>query len=160
MTTRQSKARAAASPTLRGVRRVFVVACALLGVSCITPTLPPDDPPLPRAELLADDAVLLSGLVSHSPASVFARNRATGLIFGQTTPDGFYSFEVKAAPCDALDFWYRSGTFQSSPLRFAPAELTEPPLARGVCSAAAPETSVNGDDPPTPSLDAGSDAAP
>jgi hypothetical protein len=158
MTTRQSKTCAAASPApcARGARRVFVVACALLGVSCITPTLPPDDPPLPKVELLGQDTVLLSGVVPHAPASVFARNRSSGLIFGETTPDGLYDFEVKATPCDTLDFWYRSATFQSSPIRLVPGQLSEPPVPSSACSSEVQGASPSGTEPLP---DAGSDAA-
>ena len=114
------------------------MALALSG--CISPTLPPDDPPLPEVELLGDGQVLLSGAVASWPSSVFARNDRTGFIFGQDTLDGLYSFRVLAERCDPLELWYTTGGFRSSPVRFVPAALTNPPLPRSVCiTAAQPE---------------------
>jgi hypothetical protein len=115
--------------------------------------LPPDDPPLPEVELLGDGLVLLSGAVPAWPSSVFARNDRTGLIFGQDTPDGLYSFRLLADRCDPLELWYTTGGFRSSPVRFVPAALTDPPLPRSACvTAAQPEPGQ--DD----AADAGADA--
>jgi hypothetical protein len=116
--------------------------------------LPPDDPPRPEVELLGGGVVLLSGVVPGWPASVLARNDSTGLIFGQDTVDGFYSFEVLAERCDPIELWYTTGGYRSPPLRFVPAALTDPPLPRSVCfTAAQPEPAV-----PSASEDAGVDA--
>lgn len=116
------------------------MALALALSGCISPTLPPDDPPLPEVELLDAGQVLLSGAVPLSPSSVFARNDRTGFIFGQDTLDGMYSFPVLAERCDPLELWYTTGGFRSAPLRFVPAALTNPPLPRSVCfTAAQPE---------------------
>lgn len=95
--------------------------------------MPPDDPPLPEVELLGDGQVLLRGAVPSWPASVFARNDRTGLLFGQDTFDGFYAFRVLAERCDPLELWYTTSGFRSSPVRFVPAALTDPPLPRSVC---------------------------
>ncbi len=120
---------------------------------CISPTLPPDDPPQPEVELLGGGEVLLRGVVPAWPASVLARNERTGLIFGQDTLDGFYSFVVLAERCDPLELWYTTGSFRSSPLRFVPAALTDPPLPRSVCVTAAQPELADGE-----AEDAGVDA--
>jgi hypothetical protein len=126
-------------------RRSFVAALALALSGCISPTLPPDDPPLPEVELLGEGQVLLTGAVPSWPASVFARNDRTGLIFGQDTFDGLYGFRVLAERCDPLELWYTTGGFRSSPLRFVPAALTDPPLPRSVCFTAAQPEPAEGD---------------
>jgi hypothetical protein len=122
---------------------------------CISPTLPPDDPPRPQVEL-GDGVVFLRGAVPVGPSSVFAQNNRTGLIFGQDTLDGTYGFSVEAEPCDNLDLWYTDGVFRSSPLRFVPAALSEPPLPRSVCFGATtpPRAELDAGDAP-PATDAG-----
>jgi hypothetical protein len=147
---RRSSAR---SPGATG-RRSFVAALALALSGCISPTLPPDDPPLPEVELLGEGQMLLRGAVPAWPASVLARNDRTGLIFGQDTFDGFYEFRVSAEVCDPLELWYTTGGFRSSPLRFVPAALTDPPLPRSVCITAAQPEPAEADD----TADAGVDA--
>lgn len=123
----------------------MVAALALALSGCISPTLPPDDPPRPEVELLGEGHVLLRGVVAAWPASVFARNDSTGLIFGQDTLDGFYSFEVLAERCDPIELWYTTGGFRSSPVRFVPAALTDPPLPRSACfTTAQPEPAAAG----------------
>lgn len=113
-------------------RRSFVGLVTLLATSCISPTLPPDDPPRPEVEI-GNGVVLLTGAVPLPSSSVFAQNNRTGLIFGQETATGFYSFSVEAEPCDPLDLWYTAGTFRSSPIRFVPAALSKPALPRSEC---------------------------
>jgi hypothetical protein len=105
----------------------------LLGlVTCISPTIPPDDPPAPDEIELGMGTARLSGHVGEGPAFVFVHNRATDLVFGQRTPTGAYEFEVDAAPCDELALWYTVGAFQSSAIVFLPAEIAERP---GACAA-------------------------
>jgi hypothetical protein len=104
-------------------------ACAL--AACISPTLPPDDPPAPDTVVLGSGTALLSGHVGEGPAFVFVQNRATDLVFGQRTPTGAYSFEVQTGPCDVLRLWYNAGLFQSTSVLFVPAELAgQPELCR------------------------------
>jgi hypothetical protein len=108
---------------------LLAVALALCG--CVTPTLPPDDPPAPDEVELGVGVAHLRGRVNTGPAFVLVLNRVSGLLFGQQTADGFYDFEVRTEPCDALALWYTVGTFQSSAVTFRPAEVNGP---RGVCS--------------------------
>lgn len=105
----------------------------LAAASCITPTLPPDDPPAPEVELGVGVA-RLQGHVGAGPAFVLVHNRASGLVFGERTPSGAYDFEVRTEPCDVLALWYTMGSFQSPSITFRPAELAGP---RGSCSSAA-----------------------
>lgn len=94
----------------------------LLGVAgCITPTLPPDDPPAPDVELGVGVA-RLSGHLGVGPAFVLVHNRVNGLVFGERTPTGAYDFEVLTEPCDVLAFWYTLGSFQSPAVTFRPAD--------------------------------------
>jgi hypothetical protein len=114
-----------------GARSMLVVALAWT-LGCVTPTLPPDDPPEPDVELGAGVA-RLRGYVGSGPAYVLVHNRVSGLVFGQRTPDGAYDFEVQTEPCDPLALWYTRGTFQSSAVTFRPAEVDG---SRGSCSSA------------------------
>jgi hypothetical protein len=139
-----------------GRRSFFVVVCALLVPACISPTLPPGDPPRPAVEL-GEGVVVLRGAVPQWPSSVFAQNNRTGLIFGQETLDGSYDFTVEAQPCDDLDLWYTTGVFRSSPLRFVPAALTDPPLSRSICFGATPPAEAEPDAGAAPSRDAGTE---
>jgi hypothetical protein len=106
--------------------------------------LPPDDPPAPDEVELGVGVARLSGRVNTGPAFVLVLNRVNGLLFGQQTPDGFYDFEVRTEPCDALALWYTIGTFQSSAITFRPAEINGP---RGVC-AGVPELPADAGDLP------------
>jgi hypothetical protein len=116
-----------------GLRTVlFGVALATQG--CVTPTLPPDDPPEPDVELGAGVARLI-GHVGAGPSFVLVHNRASGLVFGQRTETGEYDFEVKTEPCDLLALWYTMGSFQSTSVVFRPAEVVGP---RRACSGAEP----------------------
>lgn len=111
---------------------------------CITPTLPPDDPPEPEVELGVGVA-RLHGHVGVGPAFVLVHNRANGLVFGERTPTGAYDFEVRTEPCDVLALWFTVGSFQSPSIAFQPAELEGP---RGACSSAradAPEGDAGSD---------------
>jgi hypothetical protein len=111
---------------------------------CITPTLPPDDPPEPEVELGVGVA-RLRGHVGAGPAFVLVHNRVSGLVFGERAPTGAYDFEVRTEPCDVLALWYTMGSFQSPTITFRPAELEGP---RGSCSGAAadaPEGDAGGD---------------
>lgn len=103
----------------------------LIAAGCITPTLPPDDPPEPEVELGVGVA-RLRGYVGDGPAYVLVHNRASGLIFGQRTATGFYDFEVAAEPCDLLALWYTRGEFQSTAVTFKPADIAD---HRGACPA-------------------------
>lgn len=115
----------------------------LLGLAaCVTPTLPPDDPPAPDVELGVGVA-RLRGHVGAGPAYVLAHNRASGLVFGERTPTGAYDFEVVAEPCDAIAFWFTLGSFQSTQITFRPAEIVG---RRGECSRAVPPETDDTDD--------------
>lgn len=95
----------------------------VLAVACITPTLPPDDPPEPDVELGVGVA-RLRGSVGSGPAYVLVHNRVSGLVFGQhTAASGAYDFEVQTQPCDLLALWYTRGNFQSTAVTFRPAEI-------------------------------------
>jgi hypothetical protein len=95
----------------------------LLGLAaCITPTLPPDEPPEPEVELGAGVA-RLRGHVGAGPSFVLVHNRVNGLVFGERTPTGQYDFEVVTEPCDLLSLWYTMGSFQSPAITFRPAEI-------------------------------------
>ena len=89
-------------------------------LACVSPTLPPDDPPEPEVELGVGVA-FLRGAVQAAPAFVLVHNRTTGLVFGQRTPTGAYAFEVEAEECDLLALWYEAGSFQSTAITFFPA---------------------------------------
>jgi hypothetical protein len=91
-------------------------------LGCVSPTLPPDDPPEPQVELGVGVASL-RGAVPAAPAIVLVHNRASGLVFGQRTVTGAYAFDVPAEPCDRLALWYETPSFQSTSLTFFPAEL-------------------------------------
>jgi hypothetical protein len=112
--------------------RAAALAILVGAQACVTPTLPPDDPPEPDVELGVGVA-RLRGYVVVSPAYVFVHNRASGLVFGQRTEDGAYDFEVTTEPCDLLALWYTKGAFQSSAVSFRPAEVDG---ARGSCATA------------------------
>jgi hypothetical protein len=123
------------SPTTRhgGLWAAFRVGwlLLLLGLAgCITPTLPPDEPPEPDVELGAGVA-RLRGHVGAGPSFVLVHNRVNGLVFGERTPTGQYDFEVVTEPCDLLALWYTMGAFQSSAVTFRPAEIVG---RRGECS--------------------------
>ena len=105
------------------------LAAAALG--CVSPTLPPDDPPEPDLVELGMGVARLSGHVGRAPSFVFVHNRVNGLIFGQRTTDGAYDFEVETEPCDPLALWYSAGVFQSTTIIFQPAELAG---QRGACA--------------------------
>jgi hypothetical protein len=107
----------------------------LLGLAaCITPTLPPDEPPEPDVEL-GDGVARLRGHVGRGPSFVLVHNRVSGLVFGERTATGQYDFEVATAPCDLLALWYTMGSFQSPAITFLPAEIAG---RRGECSDEAP----------------------
>ena len=108
--------------------RVWLVALVL---GCVSPTLPPDDPPEPDLIELGVGVARLSGHVGRAPAFVFVHNRVNGLIFGQHTADGAYEFEVETEPCDPLALWYSAGVFQSTTIVFQAAEVAGP---RGACA--------------------------
>lgn len=121
--------------------------CALLLAclgGCVTPTLPPDDPPEPDVELGAGVA-RLRGHVGEGPAFVFVHNRVSDLVFGERTRSGAYDFEVRTEPCDTLAFWYTVAAFQSSAITFQPAEVVGP---RGSCpqtTGSAPDADAGGE---------------
>ncbi len=119
---------------LKAAFRVVPFAVALWAAGCVTPTLPPDDPPEPDVELGVGVA-RLSGFVGSAPAFVIVHNRVSGLIFGERTLTGAYDFEVTTEPCDLLALWYTAGSFQSSSITFRPAELVG---ERGSCSRPVP----------------------
>ena len=96
------------SPRVGLLAWLLAVAIALCG--CATPTLPPDDPPAPDQIELGVGVARLQGRVNTGPAFVLVLNRVNGLLFGQQTPDGFYDFEVRTEPCDALALWYTVGS--------------------------------------------------
>jgi hypothetical protein len=106
----------------------------LLASGCITPTLPPDDPPLPEVELGVGVA-RLRGYVGSGPAYVLVHNQVSGLVFGQRTATGAYDFEVQAEPCDRLALWYTRGTFQSTAVTFTPGDVAG---VRGQCPSSEP----------------------
>ena len=99
--------------------------------ACVSPTLPPDDPPEPSVELGVGVA-RLSGHIGEGPAFVLVHNRDSGLVFGQRTASGDYDFEVQTERCDLLALWYTAGLFQSTQVTFRPADLAE---RRGACAA-------------------------
>jgi hypothetical protein len=103
-------------------------------LACVSPTLPPDDPPEPEVELGVGVA-LLRGAVPAAPAFVLVHNRETGLVFGQRTPTGAYAFEVEAEGCDLLSLWYETSSFQSTAITFFPAVAAG---ARNDCRGADP----------------------
>ena len=88
-------------------------------LGCVSPTLPPDDPPEPEVEL-GMGVAYLRGAVPAAPSLVLVHNRATGLLFGQRTTTGSYAFEVDSEPCDLLALWYETGAFQSPAVAFYP----------------------------------------
>jgi hypothetical protein len=129
-------------PAITRVGRWAISSAAWLSLllvlgGCITPTLPPDDPPEPDVELGAGVA-RLRGHVGIGPSFVLVHNRVNGLVFGERTPTGEYDFEVVTEPCDLLSLWYTMGAFQSPAITFRPAEIVG---RRGECSdvLAAPE---------------------
>ena len=111
------------------LRTWWLVLLLCLG-GCITPTLPPDDPPEPEVDLGVGVA-RLRGHVGVGPSFVLVHNRASGLVFGERTPTGAYDFEVLTEPCDLLALWYTMGSFQSPTITFRPAEIVG---RRGECS--------------------------
>jgi hypothetical protein len=111
------------------LRRTWWILFLVLA-GCITPTLPPDDPPEPEVELGAGVA-RLRGHVGIGPSFVLVHNRVNGLVFGERTATGEYDFEVVTEPCDLLAFWYTMGAFQSPAITFRPAEIVG---RRGECS--------------------------
>lgn len=114
---------------LRPSRKAWLAGLLVVLLACVSPTLPPDDPPEPSIELGVGVA-RLSGYVGEGPAFVLVHNRDTGLIFGQRTATGVYDFEVQTEPCDLLALWYTAGSFQSTQVRFRPADVVGGP---GVC---------------------------
>ena len=118
-------------------RKTWLAALCGALAACVSPTLPPDDPPEPSVEL-GVGVVRLRGHVGEGPAFVLVHNRDSGLVFGERTASGDYDFEVQAERCDLLALWYTAGLFQSSQVRFRPADLAE---RRGVCAA----TGIAGD---------------
>lgn len=122
-----------APPTRRMSRGSWLPALLVALVSCVSPTLPPDDPPDPEVELGVGVARLI-GHVGEGPAFVLVHNRDTGLVFGQRTATGSYDFEVRTGPCDLLALWYTAGLFQSTQITFRPADLAE---RRGFCRSGA-----------------------
>ena len=133
-----------------GVRALLPVvawlATAVCAAGCVTPTLPPDDPPEPDVELGVGVA-RLRGTVGAGPSFVLVHNRVSGLVFGQRSLAGEYDLEVRTEPCDLLALWYTMGSFQSTAVTFRPAEIAG---TRNACSGAA--------EPPEPAPDA--DAGP
>lgn len=127
--------------------RVWVLAVALAAVSCVTPTLPPDDPPAPIVEL-GNGVARLRGDVGEGPSFVLVHNRASGLVFGQRTETGAYDFEVQTERCDLLALWYSMGTYQSTSVLFRPGEIDG---NRGSCRASA---EAEADDEPSDEPDA------
>lgn len=130
-------------PNPRRVGQWAAVRRALLGMllglaGCITPTLPPDDPPAPEEVELGAGVARLRGHVGAGPSFVLVHNRVNGLVFGERTATGQYDFEVITEPCDPLLLWYTMGSFQSPAITFRPAEIAG---RRGECSDApeAPE---------------------
>jgi len=121
-------------------RKTWLAALFVALGACVSPTLPPDDPPEPEVELGVGVARLI-GHIGVGPAFVLVHNRESGLVFGQRTASGAYDFDVPTEPCDRLALWYTAGRFQSSPVVFRPAELAE---RRGACGA----TGAAGDDVP------------
>ncbi len=113
--------------------RAWPLALALI-LACVTPTLPPDDPPEPEVELGVGVARLSGHIGEAGPAFVLVHNRVSGLVFGQRTLTGAYDFEVRTEPCDPLQLWYTVSGFQSTAISFQPAELAG---RRGECSSAA-----------------------
>lgn len=97
----------------------LLIAC-LAYVSCVSPTLPPDEPPAPAVEL-GEGVAYLRGAVPEAPAFVLVHNRDSGLIYGQRTATGAYAFEVGAEECDLLALWYQAGSYQSTAVVFRPA---------------------------------------
>jgi len=94
-------------------RRATLVAgmSLLLGVSCLSPTLPLPPPNPPEVEGPTETGrVRLSGrVIAH--AIVFARNESSRLVFGEATgADGEYSFFMDAQVGDIVTLWYQSGT--------------------------------------------------
>jgi hypothetical protein len=118
-------------------RRTWLAGLWIALAACVSPSLPPDDPPEPSVEL-GIGVARLSGHVGEGAVFVLVHNRDSGLVFGQRTASGAYDFEVQAERCDLLALWYTSGLFQSTQVVFRPADLAE---RRGVCGA----TGVAGD---------------
>lgn len=104
---------------LRSVsRRGFFLAAAVLAVAgCLSPTLPL--PPPSRPDVSSPDAagfVRITGSV-QSDSVVFAENKRTGRITGQTTDEtGDYDLELAARVGDRLSIWYTVGTIESPPV--------------------------------------------
>jgi hypothetical protein len=114
---------------LAGLRASWLALTFAVG-ACITPTLPPDEPPAPEVEL-GTGVARLYGHVGVGPVFVFAHNRVNGLVFGERSATGAYDFEVRSEPCDTLALWYTMGSFQSPAVTFRPAEVAG---SRGECS--------------------------
>jgi hypothetical protein len=125
--------------SMAGLRGWLLALLAGVG-GCITPTLPPDEPPAPEVEIGAGVA-RLRGHVGVGPAFVLVHNRASQLVFGERTPTGAYDFEVRTEPCDVLALWYTMGGFQSPTITFRPAEAEG---RRGACSTASAPSASEG----------------
>lgn len=122
-----------------------LLAVALAASSCVTPTLPPDDPPEPEIELGVGTA-RLRGHVGAGPSFVLVHNRVSGLVFGQRSEAGEYDIEVETEPCDLLALWYTMGSYQSTSITFRPAEVVGPRRACSQAAELAPEADA-GDSP-------------
>ena len=109
-----------------GLRPLALALLVSIG-ACVTPTLPPDEPPAPDGVELGTGVARLYGHIGIGPAFVLVHNRVNGFVFGERTPTGAYDFEVRAEPCDALALWYTMGSFQSPAITFRPAEIAGAP---------------------------------
>jgi len=99
-------------------RRGWLLAAALFGAGCLSPTLPlppPGDPYVTATDTAG--LVRLTGSVQPQ-SEVFARNRTTDMIRGQYTESGVYDFTLEAQERDAITFWYVRGTIESPPIDF------------------------------------------
>lgn len=100
-------------------RRGFILGLGLLGVACLSPTLPLPPPSRPTVEGPNQQGlVTLEGDVEGG-STVFAANMRSGEIRGQFTgSDGHYRFEIPAEIGDELELWYQVGTTSSPSIVF------------------------------------------
>ncbi|MDX2053765.1 MAG: hypothetical protein SFV15_15290 [Polyangiaceae bacterium] len=97
-------------------RALFAVSLALVGASCLSPTLPLPPPSQPSVQGPdANGQVRLSGTVLPR-SQVVAINLRTDEIAGQNTESGSYDFMIRAQIGDNLSFFYITKTHESSPL--------------------------------------------
>jgi len=105
------------------LRRCVVLAAALVAAGCLSPTLPLPPPSEPEVTQVSEGVYRLSGSVTPR-AEVYAFNVRTSFIDGQATGDsGEYSFEVQAAPGDAIELWYETRSRESQITEF---EIPDP----------------------------------